>query len=296
MTSDGPPPQYPPPPPGFPQQPPPNQPPTPPVPPGQFPGQQPGQFPGQQFNPPPGTQQWAPSPGYQPPPLRDLGGYNRPPQRRRGRVILGSIGSIVAALVVVGVIGAVVTHSSNSSKVTVSVPPLSLSFASLAPAPAPAPASGAASAPASGATQTATGAAAAAGSTITIKGQDSGEKLAVTLLKVAPKTTATDGFSTPPAGDRYFAAQFKLTNTGTEAYNDSADNDAVALDSSGKQYETDIVVSIAAGPLFGDPLNIAPGATTSGWIVFDVPTATTITSVEFTTDSGFGDSGRWTIQ
>jgi Domain of unknown function (DUF4352) len=296
MTSDGPPPQYPPPPPsGYPQEPPPNQPPVAPGQfPGQFPGQQPGQFPGQQFNgPSPGNQPWSPSAGYQPPPLRDLGGYNRPPQQRRGRRVLGAIGTVIGALVVAGVIGAVVTHSSNSSKVTVSVPPLSFTFASLAPAPAPGPAS---AATASGAAQPATGAAGPAGSTITIKGQESGEKLAVTLLKVAPTTTATDGFSTPPSGDRYFAAQFKLTNTGTSAYTDSADNDAVALDAGGKQYQTDIVASIAAGPLFSDQLNIAPGATSSGWIVFDVPTATAITSIEFTTDSGFGDTGRWTIQ
>src|SRR5580704_4002040 len=103
MTSDGPPPQYPTPPPsGYPQEPPPNQ---PPVPPGQFPGQ----FPGQQSNPPqtPPSQQWAPAPGYQPPPLRDLGGYNRPPPVARRRKVLGAIGTIVGALVVAGVVGAI---------------------------------------------------------------------------------------------------------------------------------------------------------------------------------------------
>jgi hypothetical protein len=194
-------------------------------------------------------------------------------------VILLAVGGVVGALVVAGVVGAL-TRSNNDT--TVSVPSLSLTFPSFAAtASAPAPQAAAASGH--------------VGSAIPLAGQASGEKVDVTLLKVAATTTATDGFSSPSAGDRYFAAQFRLANTGSLAYTDAADNDAVAFDAQGKQYQAAIVASIAAGPLFGDQLDIAPGASASGWIVFEVPAATTITSVQFTTDSGFGAAGRWSV-
>jgi hypothetical protein len=270
MTSDGEPPAFPA--PSYPDPPQPGQPPAPR-----------GQFPGQQYTGQPVNQQWAPVAGYQPPPIRELGGYDRPPKSSASRVILGAVGVVVVALVVAAVIG--FATRSKSDNTAISVPSINITFPSLDLTSPANP----------GSAQNTIQASGQLGSTITLNGQSTGEKLDVALLKIAPTTTATDGFSTPPAGDRLFAAQFRLTNTGTIAYTDAPDNDAVALDVAGHQYQTDIVASVSAGPLFSDQLNIAPGSAASGWIVFDVPSATTITTVQFTTDSGFGNTGKWTV-
>jgi uncharacterized protein DUF4352 len=128
----------------------------------------------------------------------------------------------------------------------------------------------------------------------------------------AATTKATDQFSTPPrpvtdtsidgfklagaADAGQIAAQFRLVNTGSATYSIAPDNDSVALDAKVQQYQTDIVESISAGPLFADQLNVQPGGTALGWIVFDVPPATTITAAQFTLDSSFGNTGQWAVR
>jgi hypothetical protein len=255
--------------------------------PGQFPGQQFRAAPGQPFAAPP-NQPWNPAAGY--PPLVDLGGSSRPPKNHQARnIILAAIGVIVVALVVAGGVGALAGSTKKvSATPVVTVPSISISFsAPFGSAPASASPPAGAGAPSASAGHV--------GSTIALTGESPGEKLSVTLVKVAPTTKATDGFSTPPAGDRYFAAQFRLTNTGTTTYSDAVDNDAVALDAKGQQYQTDIVDSVSAGPEFADQLNIVAGGAALGWIVFDVPAAATITAMQFTLDSGFADTGQWSV-
>lgn len=133
------------------------------------------------------------------------------------------------------------------------------------------------------------------GDTIDVTGDASGEKLAVTLVKVDPKARSTDGFSSPPAGDAYFAAQIRIKNIGTVAYSDSADNCLAVKDGKGQSFQTDLVSSVSSGPTM-DQLNIAPGDTSLGWVVFDVPTGDAVTQVQFTEDSGMGgDTAQWSI-
>lgn len=138
-------------------------------------------------------------------------------------------------------------------------------------------------------------AAAHVGSTINIKGEQAGDVMAVTLVKVAATTTATDQFSTPQAGNRYCAVQFRLASHGRNAYDDAPSNGAVVVDSQGQQFNATIVVSIAAGPLLPAEVKIPPGGTALGWIVFEVPKTARITAVQFALSSGFGNAGQWRI-
>jgi hypothetical protein len=152
-----------------------------------------------------------------------------------------------------------------------------------------------ASAAAAPATTAAAAKAAGLGDTIDVTGETSGEKLAVTLVKVDPKAQSTDGFSSPPAGDAYFAAQIQIKNIGTAAYSDSADNCLAVKDGKGQQFQTDLISSVSSGPTM-DQLNIAPGDTSLGWVVFDVPIGDAVAKVQFTEDSGMGgDTAQWSI-
>jgi uncharacterized protein YceK len=137
-------------------------------------------------------------------------------------------------------------------------------------------------------------AAAHVGSAIVLKG-DNGEQMTVTLTRVAATTRATDGFSTPDAGNRYFAAQVKLTNSGTAAYDDSPSNGAKALDSQGQQFDATIVDTIAAGPQLPAAVKIGPGSSALGYLTFQVPAASRITGIQFSLSSGFGNTGEWKI-
>lgn len=123
-----------------------------------------------------------------------------------------------------------------------------------------------------------------------------GAKLAVTLEKVDAKTTATDGFSTPDSGKQYYAAQFQIKNVGGTAWSDAVDNCAKVGDASGQQFQTDIVSSISSGAMFPDTVNLAAGGVSLGWVIFQVPTGDKVTQVQFTPDSGMGEStAQWSL-
>ena len=133
------------------------------------------------------------------------------------------------------------------------------------------------------------------GDTITLTGNADGAKLEITMTKVAPTTKATDQFSTPQSGNRFMAVQFRIRNAGKVAYNDSPTNGAKVSDASGQQFDPTIVERVAAGPVLPASVKIAPGGTALGYIVFEVPKAAKIKSVQFGTDSGFGETGEWRI-
>jgi hypothetical protein len=124
----------------------------------------------------------------------------------------------------------------------------------------------------------------------------SGDKIAVTLVAVDPKTQATDGFSTPDAGDSYYAAQIQIKDVGSTAWSDDPSNCLVVKDGKGQEFQTTTVESISSGPLMNDTVNLAAGGTSLGWLVFEVPTGDQVTQVQFTPDSGMGeDTAQWSV-
>lgn len=224
------------------------------------------------------------SPGYPAPPPPPAAPARKDDGKTWRWVVL--IGTAVIALLIgyaIGAAGKSTTKTAASTVVTVTAAPND-SSGDVAKGPSSAaPSSSAASSKAH------------VGSTISLKGEQSADVMDVTLVQVAVTAAASDGFDKPPAGDRYYAAQFRLVNNGKETYSDSIDNDAIGLDSQGQQYQTDIVEGITQGPLFADPVNIPVGSTALGWIVFDVPVGTTITALQFSLNSSFGNTGQWAV-
>ena len=159
----------------------------------------------------------------------------------------------------------------------------------------PATGTGAGSSRVTSASPKATPTVAHVGSTIKLEGQAQGDLLSVTLVKIANTTTATDGFSKPATGMRYFAAQFKVANTGSGAYADSPSNGAKAIDAEGQQFQATLVSSIAAGPQLPAETKVTSGGFALGWLVFEVPAAAKVASVQFSLSSGFGATGQWQV-
>jgi hypothetical protein len=132
------------------------------------------------------------------------------------------------------------------------------------------------------------------GDTIALKGIDAAAKAQVTAMKVVDPATSTSGFDTPAAGSRYVAVQFQIQNTGTVVYDDAPGNSAKIADTSGHQFDSVIVDSVTAGPLFPTTLKISPGEKAVGYLVFELPTTSKVANVQFTLDSGFADdTGQW---
>ncbi|GAA2752946.1 hypothetical protein GCM10010440_70990 [Kitasatospora cinereorecta] len=102
-------------------------------------------------------------------------------------------------------------------------------------------------------------------------------------------------FSSPEAGMRFVAVQFRLQNTGTAPYSDSPSNGAKVIDTQGQQFESTIS-DTGAGPSFTGTTTIAPGATALGFITFQVPSTSRLAQVQFALDSGFAkDVGQWNL-
>ena len=135
--------------------------------------------------------------------------------------------------------------------------------------------------------------AAKVGGTLVITGMNSGEKMAVKLVRVINEANGSDSFNTPDKGNRLVAVQFQLTDSGSSAYSDAPDNSAEVIDSKGQTYESDIS-TVAGCQSFPGSLNIPVGGTRLGCVVFQVPKTAKITGVQFTLDSGMGpDTGQW---
>ncbi len=236
--------------------------------PGQYPAQSP--YHGQQYAPP-GTQPPYPGPGY---------GYGpQPPEaprrlRKRHRVrkvILGAGGLIVAIIVVAAIASAGSPGHTVATGQAAASPSVSASKAAKP------------------------GAAAKVGSTITLAGNCSGERVAVTVTKIYRHAQPASSFDDPDTGDRLVAVQFRLTDTGSAAYSDSPSNGAEVVDASGQSYQS-AIENAANCPSFPGTENIAPGASGLGCVVFEVPQAAVITKVQFTLDSGMGpQTGQWNV-
>jgi hypothetical protein len=207
-------------------------------------------------------QQWQ-QPQYQP----QWQPYAPPPQRRKhtSRNVIAGIGVLLVVIVV-----AVVAEGGGHTVQTAG--------------------STAGTAAHGGATKTA-----GIGSAITLTGNDSGEQMSVTVTKVISDAAPSDQFNGAPDGDRLYAVQFRLADTGTAAYSDAPSNGAAVIDSAGQPYQSGLeTVSGCQG--FGGTENIAAGESGLGCIVFEVPKAAKIAKVQFTLDSGFGpQTGQWDV-
>ncbi|MFI6850060.1 DUF4352 domain-containing protein [Kitasatospora sp. NBC_00085] len=118
----------------------------------------------------------------------------------------------------------------------------------------------------------------------------------VTVVRVVDPASAKEAFSSPKAGTKLVAVQFRLRNTGTAVYDDSPSNGARLVDSEGQQFTASITTDTTAGPGFPGSVTITPGDTALGYITFAIPTASQVAKIQFTLDSGFAPStGQWTV-
>jgi hypothetical protein len=221
---------------------------------------------------PPG---WQP-PGYgQQPPWRPQYVPGPQPPRRQGHVARYVLGAF-AGLVIIIIAVAVANSSGHTVQTAGSAPSGSASAGPAKP---------------SGAAPKTAG----IGSAITLSGNDSGEQMSVTVTKVITDAQPGDEFSSAPAGDRLYAVQFRLGDTGSAAYSDSPSNSAAVVDSAGQSYQSALDNAVGCVSFPGLE-NIAPGASGLGCIVFEVPQSAKITEAQFTLDSGFASqTGQWNV-
>jgi hypothetical protein len=132
------------------------------------------------------------------------------------------------------------------------------------------------------------------GNTISIKGHQDGDALEVTLVKVVDPAPSKDEFTTPAAGKRFVAVQFKVVNKGRKVYSDDPQADITAKNAQGETMELSFG-GTGAGADMPSSVNLTPGDQALGYVAFSVPTGQKITQVQYTL-AGLDDHvAQWTI-
>jgi len=110
--------------------------------------------------------------------------------------------------------------------------------------------------------------------------------LTVTVAQLVDPATLSTTFATTPAGDEYVAVDWTFTNPGKTAFTTDINGDVKIYNAAGQGFTTSYYTT-TAGPSFpSGAVNLAPGGTASGWTLFQVPTSSPLTKVEFTPDAG----------
>jgi len=131
----------------------------------------------------------------------------------------------------------------------------------------------------------------AIGAMVTVRGNKPGESLQVEVLSV--RDPASSAVVAPEAGNRFVGIDLTVRNVGTATYRDSPSNGTAIFASNGQRYLADVLDAVQ--PALGT-LSLAPGASATGYITFQVPTAARLARFDFTLDLGFGpQTGTWTI-
>ncbi len=132
----------------------------------------------------------------------------------------------------------------------------------------------------------------AAGQPVDLKGPGV-PNLTVTAQRVVDPAQSSDDLVTPAPGSRFVAVQLSIKITGAEEFPGSAALMTEVVDSTGKGFNASLVAETTAGPALPTGTPIAAGGTASGYLVFEVPGSSTITSVTFTMLAG--DKGTWKV-
>lgn len=138
------------------------------------------------------------------------------------------------------------------------------------------------------------------GETVSLTGTGPGERLDVTLTRVADPAGPAPGDA-----DRLVSVQLRLENTGTAVYEDSPAASTHLLDSEGHRF-TGLTASTgeagaagaadAPGEAFPDTVTLDPGSAATGFVAFRLPQDAGLAAVQFALDGGLAnDVAQWSL-
>ena len=131
------------------------------------------------------------------------------------------------------------------------------------------------------------------GATVDVGGS---KGLAVTLNQVIDPASGADQYTTADAGNRFVAVDVKIVNNGTAAFSDDANSDVTLIGTDNQSYTADFDDVSECTNFNSGQYTLAPGESTTGCVVFQVPDAVNTAKVQFQTQSGLSQStGEWLV-
>ncbi|MFI6585514.1 DUF4352 domain-containing protein [Embleya sp. NPDC050493] len=114
----------------------------------------------------------------------------------------------------------------------------------------------------------------------------------VTLAKLVDPASSANQYLKPKAGSRYVAVQWKITNKGDVPVTDTPNFGSHLIDSDGQQFGSTFA-DTSAGPAFPSSVSIPPGGSRLGYVTYEVPTDSKITTIQMQISMISTVTGQW---
>jgi hypothetical protein len=121
------------------------------------------------------------------------------------------------------------------------------------------------------------------------------DSLSVTASQVLDPATAAPGSGLPSSGYRFVAVQVSLVNNSTQEISDDANFAMTVTGSDGETYTANFgSVSQCKNFQYGSGFfDVASGNSSSGCVVFELPTPVSVRSISFSLAQGYLDTAAW---
>lgn len=106
-------------------------------------------------------------------------------------------------------------------------------------------------------------------------------RASVTVTDVKSSVTSTNEFVTPDAGNKHVAARVTIKNVGKETYENVSWFGAKVYTAQGQAYDADPLGEAALDEALPMKIDLKPGGTVAGWILFEIPAKGEVSSVVF---------------
>lgn len=121
--------------------------------------------------------------------------------------------------------------------------------------------------------------------------------LAITAQQIIDPAQSDNQYASPDPGKRFVAVKLQITNNGTGAYSDDANNNVALIGSDNQSYTADFDTITGCTNFSSGQYNLGSGSSATGCVVFQVPNGITPAKVQFTSQSGLsGKTAEWTVQ
>ena len=123
---------------------------------------------------------------------------------------------------------------------------------------------------------------------------ETGSEATVTLTGVVDPATGSDEFNQPNTGNKLVAIEFTITNDGKSNLQPDPQVETTIFDNVNATFNADFDTVSDCQTL--NSVVLTPGSTENGCVVFQVPSANTVSKVQYTPLSGFSSvTGQWVI-
>jgi hypothetical protein len=117
----------------------------------------------------------------------------------------------------------------------------------------------------------------------------------VTLTVLYDPIDGANQYTTPNAGFRFVAADFRIRDTGSKQISDDANLNATVIGQNGQTYTADFDSMSGCTNFSSGQYQLNPGEFETGCVAFQVPVGVRVVKVKWSSDAGFGNFGEWTI-